>query len=220
MSRREWREHHAAPSVETPSPSDDSPLSILIVCTGNICRSPMGETVLRARLQPLGVHVHSAGTHALVGREMTEPAQALAVESGATAQDAAGHTARYLIEPMLLSADLVLTMTREHRTHAVTMVPSRVRRTFTVREFAHLSAGLSTADVRVAAAAAGENRKARFAAALQAVSDQRARTVATDQKNHDVIDPYRRSPDVYAQSAAQLIPALDEVERIVRAALV
>ncbi|STJ59829.1 phosphotyrosine-protein phosphatase [Escherichia coli] len=38
--------------------------SILVVCTGNICRSPIGERLLRKRLP--GVKVKSAGVHGLV----------------------------------------------------------------------------------------------------------------------------------------------------------
>ena len=218
-SRREWRAQNADLSFETPAAHDDGVLTILAVCTGNICRSPMAEVVLRERLKTLDVRVHSAGTHALVGHEMTEPAQALAVESGAEADAAARHTARYLVEPMLVDADLVLTMTRGHRSHAVKMVPSTVRRTFTVREFARLAAQLSTSDARAAADLAGSAPKARFAAVLQAIADRRVHAAGVDPQGDDVIDPYRRSQATYVQAASELIPALDEVERIVRAAV-
>lgn len=233
MSRREWREQRMAKSTPTPQPpaapslfgsakpaesTDDARPTILTVCTGNICRSPMAEVLLRARLESLGVRVHSAGTHALVDHAMTEPAQALAVESGASPTDAAAHSARYLVEPYLLGADLVLAMAREHRSYAVKMMPSRMRRTFTVREFARLASTLSTDQARAAAEAAGADPKARLAAVLQAVTDQRG-LVPADPEDDDVIDPYRRSQETYAKSAAQLIPALDEVERVVRAAL-
>lgn len=232
MSRREWRELKASKSTsssESAAPSfltrtrpddtaDNAQLTILTVCTGNICRSPMAEVLLRARLAPLGVHVHSAGTHALVGHEMTEPAQTLAVESGAEPADAAAHAARYLVEPYLLAADLVLAMAREHRSHTVKMMPNRMRRTFTVREFARLASTLSTEAARAAADAAGVEKKPRFAAVLRAVADQRGITPTTPEDD-DVVDPYRRSQETYATSAAQLIPALDEVERIVRVVL-
>ncbi|NLA36874.1 MAG: hypothetical protein GX868_14485, partial [Actinobacteria bacterium] len=95
LGRREWRELNSSPSSSASPASSASPgesrLTILTVCTGNICRSPMAEVVLRARLEPLGVRIHSGGTHALVGHEMTEPAQDLAVDAGAQSSDAAAH---------------------------------------------------------------------------------------------------------------------------------
>lgn len=219
MSRREWRAQNTDFSFEFTGPRGDHVPTILFVCTGNICRSPMAEVVLRSRLQSLDVRIHSAGTHALVDHEMTEPARALAVDSGGRAEHASSHAARYLVEPMLIEADLVLTMTRAHRSHAVKMVPSQVRRTFTVREFARLASTLSTEDLRAAADAVDGDGTQRLAAALQAIAAQRTHAAVMQTEDDDVVDPYRRSPEVYAQSAAQLIPALAEVERVVRATL-
>ncbi|MCT1477809.1 low molecular weight phosphatase family protein [Microbacterium sp. p3-SID336] len=201
-------------------PAADAPrgLTILTVCTGNICRSPLAEVMLRQRLEPLGVRVHSAGTHALVGHGMPEQALELAAQAGVTSSLATAHQARYLVEPYLADADLVLTMAREHRSHAVKMMPSILRRTFTVREFARLAATLSDADARAAAEAAGSSPAERFAAVLRALNDQRGLTAAPPEDD-DVVDPYRRSRDTYALSASQLTPALAEVERIVRDAI-
>jgi len=241
MSRREWRELRTSDDVEpdaaSPSASaagsapladllgdvgsaqPSSRLTILTVCTGNICRSPLAEVLLRAELEPLGVRVHSAGTHALVGHGMPEPALELAAQEGADPEVAAAHQARYLVEPLLADADLILTMAREHRSHVVKMMPNRLRRTFTVREFARLASTLSSEDARAAADAAGGSTHDRFAAVLRAVNDQRGLTPSSGDDD-DVIDPYRRSRETYARSAAELTPALVEVERIVRDALI
>lgn len=243
MSRREWRMQKRAAEAQSPAPeappipsaaepvptpvvlahpgpADKQPttLTILTVCTGNICRSPLAEVLLRTRLEEIGVRVHSAGTHALVGHGMPEQALALAVAAGAGHEIATAHQARYLVEPLLVDADLVLTMAREHRSHVVKMMPNRLRRTFTVREFARLASTLSDDDARAAADAAGGLPQERFAAVLRAVIDQRGLTPAVADDD-DVVDPYRRSDQTYARSAAQLVPALDEVERIVRVAL-
>jgi protein-tyrosine phosphatase len=231
VSRREWRERNLdATASEAESPlagllgdtiptaKTSAPPTILTVCTGNICRSPMAEVLLRARLEPLGVRVHSAGTHALVGHGMTEQAQDLAVRAGASADAAAAHAARYLVEPLLAESDLVLAMSREHRSHVVQMMPSRLRQTFTAREFARLASTLTDDAVRAVADAAGTDQRARLSAALRLLGDQRGLTLAAAEDD-DVIDPYRRSQATYEASAAQLIPAIDEVERIVRAAL-
>ncbi|MGB4136226.1 MAG: hypothetical protein WA971_06670, partial [Microbacterium sp.] len=113
--------------------------TILTVCTGNICRSPLAETLLHTRLAPRGVRVHSAGTHGLAGHPMTEPAQQIALTRGGDAGYAAAHTARVLREDLLDDADLVLTMTAEHSSFAMQLMPRRMRRIFRVREFARLA---------------------------------------------------------------------------------
>lgn len=229
MSRREWRESQTAPEEPAALPGflggpavreqPQSSLTILTVCTGNICRSPLAELLLRARLEPLGVRVHSAGTHALVGHGMPDFALELALKAGVDPQIAAAHQARYLVEPLLGDSDLILTMAREHRSHVVKMMPNRVRRTFTIREFARLASTLGTDEARAAADAGGDSSRDRFAAVLRAVVDQRGLTPSTADDD-DVIDPYRRSRETYALSGSQLVPTIDEVERIVRVAVV
>ncbi|GAB3600223.1 arsenate reductase/protein-tyrosine-phosphatase family protein [Microbacterium tumbae] len=220
MSRREWRRlrEENAGGDDAAEPGG-APLRILTICTGNVCRSPMAEVLLRARLEGLGVDVHSAGSRALVGREMPEPAQRLAIAHGASAEDAAAHRARLLTESVAADADLILAMSREHRTAAVERAPQLLRRTFTAREFARLSASLTDEDVRTAAEAAGTDPRARLSAVLALVTLQRGRVAPVPPQEEDVLDPYRRDSSVYEASAAQLVPAVGEFSRVLRAAL-
>lgn len=189
---------------------------ILTVCTGNICRSPLAEALLRARLTDLGVEVRSAGTQAMVGHEMTRQAQQLAVARGADADIAAAHRARYLIDPMLLEADLVLAMSREHRVDALRLTPGRVRHVLTIRGFARLAAALDDVTIQAAAQAAGDLPAQRFAAAVLAVSDGH---VGAGSDDDDVIDPYHRSDTTYELAASQIDPGVAQVERVARLAL-
>jgi len=207
---------HIAGSVSTP---DDGPATILMVCTGNICRSPMAEVLLRSRLLGVSTRVHSAGTRALVEHEMDRPMQRIASRHGASADDITAHRARQLREPLADDADLVLAMSREHRTAAVELSPRLLRRAFTVREFARLSSSLGDDEIRRAADAAGTEPRARLAAVVTLVSGQRGHAAPATATDDDVIDPYRRAPEVYEESAAQLVPAIDEVARVLRAAL-
>lgn len=85
-----------------------------MVCTGNICRSPMAEglllRLLPESLKPL-VSVRSAGTYGLHGNRAEPYAVRAAAAHGA---DISGHRARTLDNAMVKSADLVLAMENHH----------------------------------------------------------------------------------------------------------
>ena len=191
---------------------------VLTVCTGNICRSPPAEVLLRGSLPDLAVEVASAGTHALVGHSMPEPAQQIGIRLGADAHDAAAHEGRLLTESMLESADLVLAMSREHRARILRALPAALRRTFTVREFARRASQHPDAEIRAAAEAAGHEPRARIRAVAHLFSNSSGHS-PDDPADDDVIDPYRQSTEVYELSASQLQPALRTVEHVIRTTL-
>jgi protein-tyrosine phosphatase len=195
-------------------------IEILTVCTGNICRSPLAELLLRARLAEFSPNIASAGTRGLESWPMTDEAIAIAVAAGVDAGDAASHRSRYLAEAHLASPDLILTMTRDHRRQVVERAPSRLRSTFTIREFERLSAGLSDDELTAAADAAGTDAVARVRAIAAMVAGQRGVSPPLETaEDDDVIDPYRGSWETYQRSSAQLIPAVDAVVRAVSIAL-
>lgn len=91
--------------------------SILVVCTGNICRSPIGERLLRQHLPDR--HIASAGIYGLEGaRRMTAPGRRLAAWDLLD-----GHVARRLTRNLMQGSDLILVMEPEHLRFIAAMAP-------------------------------------------------------------------------------------------------
>ncbi|MBZ9538033.1 low molecular weight phosphotyrosine protein phosphatase [Modicisalibacter tunisiensis] len=97
---------------------------ILVVCAGNVCRSPVAEALLKARLS--GGHVESAGLGALVGAPCAPAAARLAAAEGL---DVGAHRARQLTDEMLKQADLILVMSEKQRRAVGERVPVALGKT-------------------------------------------------------------------------------------------
>lgn len=185
--------------------------SILTVCTGNICRSPLAAQLLRAGTsQWPEVVVSSAGTGALIGAPMTDQMQVLAREFGA--DQTVVHAARALTVEHLRDADLVIALSREHRRTIVELLPRGARHTFTLRELARLLTGLTGEDLADIAAIDASDITGRLRELVDVAASRRGVAPPPESPDDDdVVDPYRQSDDVYRQSADQLVPAVTTV---------
>ena len=83
--------------------------SVLVLCTGNICRSPYAEAVLKHRAP--SISVDSAGLSAMVDYEADATGQAVARDRGI---DMSGHKAKQVTRPLIGQSDLILVMDDEH----------------------------------------------------------------------------------------------------------
>lgn len=111
-------------------------LVIVLVCTGNTCRSPMAEALLRARLAQLldipanalpdyGVTIVSAGIAAMEGAPASPEAVQIMKERGL---DLSQHMSQPLSDRLVRMADIILTMTRAHRDAIVAHWPDSADR--------------------------------------------------------------------------------------------
>ena len=164
----------------------------LVVCTGNISRSPMTELLMRAWSDPRAdLVVSSAGVHALVGQPMDRGA---ASAMGQLGLDPTLHRARQFEAHMAAGADLVLTAERAHIDAVLREIPNALRRTFTIKEFARIAPHLRAADPREAVAQA---------ATLRGVVNRPA-----DPADDDVADPHGQPTSVSRSTAVELTTAV------------
>ncbi|PWU54589.1 phosphotyrosine protein phosphatase [Micromonospora sp. S4605] len=192
------------------------PFTVLHVCMGNICRSPMAERLLalavRERLSRRGLdparadellHSHSAGTggwHA--GEEMNPPAARQVTTRGGSTE---GFAARKLRSDLIDAADLVLTATADQQEYVVALRPDAAERTFVLGEFGRLLAAVDAAALPPAEST-GEAVYARGVALVEAA--HAARQGTTPLPTDDLDDPWGRGDQCFSRVA-------DEIEETV-----
>jgi protein-tyrosine phosphatase len=125
---------------------------LLVVCTANVCRSPLAQRVLEEALADgpwAGISVVSAGTRAEDGQAMC-PVSASTLD-GSDQAFVAQHRSRHLDRQAVEGADLVLAMERDHRSAVARLAPGAQSKVFTLREAVALAAVLEERGTAVAA---------------------------------------------------------------------
>ncbi len=176
MTRRELRTLRTEPSAGA-SPNDVTPphATVLVVCTGNLVRSPF----LAHLFASLGLHdmsFVSAGVRAVDGMPASTRVQELAREYGL---DLSEHRARRLDEYTIAGASTIVCAAREHKKDVLRMDPANLHRVFTLRELSRAAEELGDLDPATAPVARWD-ALVEHAAAHRRSSD-----------DDDIPDPYR-----------------------------
>ena len=186
--------------------SDDRARSgtILAVCTGNLCRSPVVERLLRLGLTSgwptasSALPIDSAGTNAALGGRIPDSFASRLASVGA---ETSHFVPRQVTPRMVSGAELVITATRAHRAAVVELHPRAVRYTFTLRELARLAAALPPGDQ------APIEPLARLRSLVAAAASARGACIPGDPAADDVPDPYGGNDAGYAQVWSSLVDA-------------
>jgi len=179
------------------------------VCIGNICRSPLAEQLLRARLGQTGLknfELLSAGLRAVVGAPMEPWPAALSLEYGADPEGAVG---KQLSPEIVGASDLVLTMTQGQRDELAKRYPTAAQRTFTLAEFGRIINALPASPQNTPEAAAPSwaqltepSEGSALSSVVRAASS--ARYLAALSSKDDVRDPINLPEDVHRAVGQQI----------------
>lgn len=193
------------PAGPARSADPDRARSVLVVCTANICRSPLAEELLQMHVARLGLTVRSAGTRALIGHPpIMESVDYLRRRTGVTLE----HRGTQLTPQLVQASGVILTMTERQRAEVVRLVPGALRRVFTLRQF-----------VRVAPHLPGPAAYQGVDELAEAVARCRALAGPPRDGEDDITDPYGGAPEQYERSFALIARSTSQAAEVLRARL-
>ena len=182
-----------------------SGFTILTVCTGNICRSPIAAQLLRAELADDRIAVRSAGVYAMVGDGMPEEARLVSRSLGG---DPDGHHPTQLSPAVLSDVDLVLTAELRHRADVVRMHPRASRHAFTLKQFARLASLVDDNELTTVDAPA---------AALQLIASKRGIAAPVPVGDDEIVDPYLKPFRAYEECGREIAGTVTAIARVFNA---
>jgi protein-tyrosine phosphatase len=118
----------------------DSDLTVLFVCTGNTCRSPMAEQIFNEQAKDLSAHASSAGLSANPGSPMNPKASEALTNLG---YSPTSHSSALVSVEAVEQSDVILIFTQDQKNEMAERFPAAVAKLFTVSEYANRGTGIS-----------------------------------------------------------------------------
>jgi len=182
---------------------------ILFVCTGNTCRSPMAEGLMRKLAADRGieVEVRSAGVAATTGMPISHHAEAVLRDHDVRGPE---HSTQ-LSADLIGWADLVLTLTSGHKQPVIQVFPDSVHKTYTLKEYVEDDEQVMNDLQELDSLFATLEMKRALGQEISA--DERERAIEIRQRipSYDISDPFGGSRDDYNVAAAEIRTALDRL---------
>ncbi|MNM91845.1 Low molecular weight protein-tyrosine-phosphatase YwlE [compost metagenome] len=184
-------------------------MRILFVCTGNTCRSPMAEGMLRklAQERGLSVEVRSAGVAAMEGTSMSLHAEAVLKDQGIKDNI----TSTPLGGNLVSWADLILTLTESHKRQVIFSFPETAEKVYALKEYVEDNESVLAdqeelqqliADVELDRALGNPQNEAII---------RRINEIARRLPVYDISDPFGGSREIYDRTAAEIREALGKL---------
>ncbi|TXK76004.1 low molecular weight protein arginine phosphatase [Paenibacillus sp. N3.4] len=189
-------------------------LRILFVCTGNTCRSPLAEGLLRMRVHQEGIaaEVRSAGVSAVTGGSISRNSASLLEEAGfkepISSLAIQGSEVKW--------ADLILTMTVGHKRSVIQRYPEAIEKIFTLKEYVEDNLQILQATEEREQLVTELQLKQALTQPITA--EERSRMFKLEQMipDYDISDPFGGSIEVYRQTAEEISVSLDKLVRKIR----
>lgn len=184
-------------------------MRILFLCTGNTCRSPMAEGLLRklALERGLSIEVRSAGVSTVEGMPISHHAEAVLrdhqIEDRITSTPISRELANW--------ADLILTLTHSHKRQLIQFVPEAASKTYTLKEYVENDEQVLRDLEQLRSLYATREMNRAMGRPLDAQDEQLLIELQQRIPVYDISDPFGGSRDDYEVTAAEIRISLDKL---------